>query len=274
MHRIGLIRKTIPITSRMGKGKKHRQFLDYFDDSDSIYGSSPRSGYRSGPGSVSSGSDVSYFIPKELALKPRNDMQRMYLQHLDDPKTSIIVATGPAGTGKTMIPSHVAIHKLHNRDIGKIVITRPAVSVEEQHGFLPGKLEEKMEPWLRPIFDVFYQYYSPDKIQRMVSSQTIEISPLAYMRGRTFEGAWIIADESQNMTPNQMLMLLTRIGQNSKMIITGDQRQHDRGFEHNGLSDFLRRIDGKEIDEIKHVKFSHQDVERHPVIPKILRLYD
>jgi phosphate starvation-inducible protein PhoH and related proteins len=261
-------RKTIPVICRMGKGKKHRQFLDYYDDGDSsVYGSSPGSG-------ISSLSESAYFVTKELALKPRNEMQKYYLGCLEDPKVSIVLATGPAGTGKTMIPSHVAIHKLHNRDISKIVITRPAVSVEEQHGFLPGKLEEKMEPWLRPIFDVFYQYYSPDRIQRLVGMQTIEISPLAYMRGRTFENAWIIADESQNMTPNQMLMLLTRIGQNSKMIITGDQRQHDRGFEHNGLTDFLRRIDGKEIGDIKHVKFGHGDVERHPVIPKILKLYE
>ena len=255
------------VVNKMGKGKKNRIMYDYEEDF-SVYGSSPAS-------SSSFLSDSSYFSqkPKELALKPRNDIQKKYLEHLEDPEASIIVATGPAGTGKTMIPSHVAIHKLHCSDIGKIVITRPAVSVEEQHGFLPGTLEEKMAPWLRPIFDIFYQYYSPEKIQKLISNQTIEISPLAYMRGRTFENAWIIADEAQNMTPNQMLMLLTRIGNNSKMIITGDQRQHDRGFEHNGLKDFLHRLEGREITEVKHVQFSHRDVERHKVIPKILGLY-
>jgi phosphate starvation-inducible PhoH-like protein len=145
--------------------------------------------------------------------------------------------------------------------------------VEEQHGFLPGSLEEKMEPWLRPVLDVFYQYYSPQKIQKMIQQQIIEISPLAYMRGRTFEHSWIIADESQNMTPNQMLMLLTRIGNQSKMIITGDPRQHDRGFECNGLTDFLERLKQKEIPEIEVIEFSHKDVERHTVIPKILAMY-
>ena len=259
--------KKMFVVNKMGKGKKNRIMYDYEEDF-SVYGSSPAS-------SSSFLSDSSYFSqkPKELALKPRNDIQKKYLEHLEDPEASIIVATGPAGTGKTMIPSHVAIHKLHCSDIGKIVITRPAVSVEEQHGFLPGTLEEKMAPWLRPIFDIFYQYYSPEKIQKLISNQTIEISPLAYMRGRTFENAWIIADEAQNMTPNQMLMLLTRIGNNSKMIITGDQRQHDRGFEHNGLKDFLHRLEGREITEVKHVQFSHRDVERHKVIPKILGLY-
>jgi phosphate starvation-inducible PhoH-like protein len=234
-----------------------------------VYGTSPVSA-----SSILSDASSSYFVPKSLALKPRNDKQKEYLQHLEDINISIIVATGPAGTGKTMIPSHVAIQKLHNNDINKIVITRPAVSVEEQHGFLPGTLEEKMEPWLRPIFDVFYQYYTPDKIQKLIAKQTIEISPLAYMRGRTFEDAWIIADEAQNMTPNQMLMLLTRIGNDSKMIITGDEKQHDRGFEHNGLQDFLNRMRNKDITEVKHVQFSYHDVERHKVIPKILKLYD
>lgn len=266
----GLSKKT-SIVSRMGKGKKNRIHYDYEEDF-SVYGSSPASS-----GSfLSESSYISQYQPKQLALKPRNELQKRYLEHLENPDANIIIATGPAGTGKTMIPSHVAIHKLHSGNIGKLVITRPAVSVEEQHGFLPGTLEEKMEPWLRPIFDIFYQYYTPEKIQKLMSNQTIEISPLAYMRGRTFENAWIIADEAQNMTPNQMLMLLTRIGNNSKMIITGDQRQHDRGFEHNGLSDFIHRLEGAgaDIPEVKHVQFTHQDVERHKVIPKILKLYN
>jgi phosphate starvation-inducible protein PhoH and related proteins len=262
-------KKSYPILSRMkGKGKKSQRILfDYYEDDVSVYGSSPAS-------ASSFLSDASYFVPKSLALKPRNDKQKEYVKHLEDVNISIIVATGPAGTGKTMIPSHVAIQKLYNNEINKLIITRPAVSVEEQHGFLPGTLEEKMEPWLRPIFDVFYQYYTPEKIQKLISHQTIEISPLAYMRGRTFEESWIIADEAQNMTPNQMLMLLTRIGNNSKMIITGDQKQHDRGFEQNGLRDFLNKIKNKDIPEIKHLEFTHEEVERHKVIPKILKLYE
>src|SRR5210317_1472444 len=263
-------KKTHPILRMRAKNKKNK-FLDDFDDYP-IYGFSPSS-------FSSSFDDDRFFQGKERYtkkpdFKPRNDNQRLYLELLENPKKSIILATGPAGTGKTMIPSYTAIDKLLDSEINKIIITRPAVSVEEQHGFLPGTLEEKMEPWLRPVFDVFYQYYTPPQIQKLIQNQVIEICPLAYMRGRTFENSWIIADESQNMTPNQMLMLLTRIGKHSKMIITGDIKQHDRGFEQNGLKDLLDRLDVKNISDIEVIKYSSSDVERHKVIPKILKLYN
>ncbi len=212
-------------------------------------------------------------MQKPITLKARNEMQQKYINTLENDAKNIIIAVGPAGTGKTMMPCHLGIRKLQNNEIAKLILTRPAVSVEEQHGFLPGSLEEKMEPWLRPVFDIFYQYYTPQKIQKLMQQQIIEISPLAYMRGRTFENSWIIADESQNMTPNQMLMLLTRIGQNSKMIITGDTKQHDRGFEQNGLKDLLIRLENKNIPEIDIVTFTAKDVERHKVIQEILKLY-
>ena len=208
-----------------------------------------------------------------VQVKPRNENQRKYLEVLESDNKCIVIAVGPAGTGKTMLPSHIGIKKLQNNEIDKIIITRPAVSVEEQHGFLPGTLEEKMEPWLRPVFDVFYQYYTPPQIQKLIQNQVIEICPLAYMRGRTFENSWIIADESQNMTPNQMLMLLTRIGKHSKMIITGDIKQHDRGFEQNGLKDLLDRLDVKNISDIEVIKYSSSDVERHKIIKEILNIY-
>lgn len=254
-----------------GKNRNNRhKYLSEYDDGDYILeGRSPASSsYTS-----SFLDDYQEMQLKPIQLKPRNEKQKQYLDVLDNPNKSIVVAVGPAGTGKTMMPCHIGIRKLQNNEINKLIITRPAVSVEEQHGFLPGSLEEKMEPWLRPVLDVFYQYYPPQKIQKMIQQQVIEISPLAYMRGRTFEHSWIIADESQNMTPNQMLMLLTRIGNESKMIITGDPRQHDRGFEFNGLTDFLDRLAQKEISEIEIVEFSHKDVERHKVIPKILEMY-
>ena len=258
---------------RRMKGKnrnnRHKYFSDYHDGDFALEGRSPASSSYSS----SLMDDYHEMQLKPVQLKPRNDKQKQYLEVLDNPSKSIVIAVGPAGTGKTMMPCHIGIRKLQNNEINKLIITRPAVSVEEQHGFLPGSLEEKMEPWLRPVLDVFYQYYSPQKIQKMIQQQVIEISPLAYMRGRTFEHSWIIADESQNMTPNQMLMLLTRIGNQSKMIITGDPRQHDRGFEYNGLTDFLDRLAQKEISEIEVVEFSHKDVERHTVIPKILAMY-
>lgn len=260
--------KKQPSILRMRAKNRKNKFFDEYDDF-SLYGISPSSF-----GSSFVDEKMIERYTKKPEFKPRNDNQQMYFNALDNPKKSIILATGPAGTGKTMIPSFIAIDKLLDSNINKIIITRPAVSVEEQHGFLPGTLEEKMEPWLRPIFDVFYQFTTPQKIQKLIEKQVIEICPLAYMRGRTFENSWIIADESQNMTPNQMLMLLTRIGNNSKMIVTGDERQHDRGFEDNGLNDFIKRLEGNTIEDIEHIKFTNKDVERHKVIPKILKLYN
>jgi phosphate starvation-inducible PhoH-like protein len=254
---------------RMGKSRQRHRYPTDYDDYDFSLEAA-----RS-PSSFSSSLDDSFMekMLKPVLLKPRNKRQEDYLRELENDQTNIILAVGPAGTGKTMLPCHIAMRKLQNNEINKIIITRPAVSVEEQHGFLPGSLEEKMEPWLRPVLDIFYQYYSPQKVQKLIQQQTIEISPLAYMRGRTFEHSWIIADEAQNMTPNQMLMLLTRIGNHSKMIITGDPRQHDRGFEQNGLTDFLNRLKTKPTLEIQTIEFEHKDVERHKVISKILEMY-
>ena len=152
--------------------------------------------------------------------------------------------------------------------MARLILTRPAVSVDEQHGFLPGTLEKKMEPWTRPMFDCLHKYISPKDVKNYV-----EICPLAYMRGRTFENAWIIGDEMQNSTPAQMKMLLTRLGEGSKMVVTGDVQQHDRGFEENGLSDLTRRV-FTVSDYIHHVAFTDEDVVRHPAIREILSMYD
>jgi phosphate starvation-inducible PhoH-like protein len=171
-----------------------------------------------------------------------------------------------------MIAVLTAIKALKEGVCEKIVVTRPAVSVDEQHGFLPGTLVEKMAPWTRPIFDVFEEYYSPREIEHMIAENIIEIAPLAYMRGRTFKNAWILADEMQNATPNQMKMLLTRIGTNSRIIVTGDVTQHDRGFEANGLRDFIARISDHNT-RIDAVQFEHSDVERHPAVKEVLAIY-
>lgn len=259
------------ISCRMrGKPKNRQKYddIDFILEGKSASVSSTNSYYLDHYSDSESGK-----IPKPVFLKARNERQQHYMDTLENPDKSIIISVGPAGTGKTMMPCHLGIRKLQNDEINKLIITRPAVSVEEQHGFLPGSLEQKMEPWLRPVLDVFYQYYTPQKIQKLIQQQIIEISPLAYMRGRTFENSWIIADESQNMTPNQMLMLLTRIGQNSKMVITGDIKQHDRGFEQNGLKDLLIRLEGKNIPDIDVITFTIKDVERHKVIQEILKLY-
>jgi len=146
------------------------------------------------------------------------------------------------------------------------------VSVDEQHGFLPGSLEKKMDPWTRPMFDAMYRYMSPKQVKTMIEDRRIEICPLAYMRGRTFDNAWIIGDEMQNSTPSQMKMLLTRIGDDSKIIVAGDIAQHDRGFENNGLSDLISRILNSSSD-ISHINFSENDIVRNQVIKEILSMY-
>jgi phosphate starvation-inducible PhoH-like protein len=166
---------------------------------------------------------------KEVKIVPRNFHQDDLLGLLEDKNINIVFATGPAGTGKTFISTLAGIRELKNNKIDKFVVTRPAVSVDEQHGFLPGTLQEKMAPWTRPIMDCFEEYYTPDQIEFMLGDNKVEIAPLAYMRGRTFKNSYIIADEMQNATDNQMKMLLTRIGEGSKLIVTGDLAQHERG---------------------------------------------
>ena len=141
----------------------------------------------------------------------------------------IVLGMGPAGTGKTFIACHTAVEQLKSTKIEKIIITRPIVSVEENMGFLPGSINEKMDPFTRPIFDVLSSSYDKKEIQLLIKKNIIEISPLGFMRGRTFDNAFIIADEMQNSSPNQMKMLLTRIGENSKLVITGDLEQSDYG---------------------------------------------
>jgi phosphate starvation-inducible PhoH-like protein len=211
---------------------------------------------------------------KKLQILPRNLHQEDLLEYLDDTSKHIVFATGPAGTGKTMMAVQMGIRKLEENLVDRIVITRPAVSVDEQHGFLPGDLKQKMEPWTRPIFDFLEEYYNPKQVLKMVEDKTIEISPLAYMRGRTFKRAWIIADEMQNATQEQTKMLLTRIGEGSKIVVTGDLPQHDRGFTNNGLKDFLNKFDTAKCQSISHVQFEKRDVERHPVVADVLQIYD
>ena len=220
--------------------------------------------------------EIKQYIRKkqQVNIVPRNLAQENYLELLKNPKKYIVFAIGPAGTGKTMLGVQMAIKQLKEGVFDKIVITRPAVSVDEEHGFLPGTLNQKMEPWTRPIFDVFEEYYHPKEIASMLENGVIEISPLAYMRGRTFKKAFIIADEMQNATPSQMKMLLTRIGEGSRMVVTGDLAQADRPKE-NGLLEFQRlfnlTINHKLLDM---VYFDVSHVERHPVVKEILAIYE
>ena len=220
--------------------------------------------------------NINNFLPKKqqsVDIKPRNRSQETYVLELTDPGKDIVFGIGPAGTGKTMIACMVAVKAFLAGEVEKIIVTRPAVSADEDLGFLPGTLEEKMAPWTRPIFDVFREYFYSNEIESMIAEGIIEISPLAYMRGRTFKNAYIIADEMQNATPNQMKMLLTRIGSNSKMIVTGDLAQADR-LKDNGLIDFCTHLDkNNETSKISIVKFGHKDIERHEVVTEVLKVY-
>ena len=186
----------------------------------------------------------------------------------------IVVTAGPAGTGKTYLAMQAAIKALKERACDRIVMTRPAVGVEgEQHGFLPGNLVAKMEPWTRPLLDVMREYYRPQDIIALIEDQVVEIAPLAYMRGRTFKNSWIIADEMQNATPAQAKMLMTRIGSNSKIVITGDVEQADRRYGDNGLIDLVERLQKNSVAGIAVCALESRDVQRHAIIGPVLKLY-
>ena len=218
----------------------------------------------------------SYYTKKrQVHLLPKTLNQEAYINLLTDPSKLIVFATGPAGTGKTMLAMLAGIKALKEGEITKIVLTRPAVGVDdERHGFLPGDLNQKMEPWTRPLFDVLAEYYDKKDIVRMLDEQIIEISPLAFMRGRTIKHSWIIADEMQNATPNQMKMLLTRLGEGSKMIVTGDTKQADRKDPDNGLLDFKGLVESyKNCMYVSGIELTGKDIQRHPAVVEILKIY-
>ena len=220
--------------------------------------------------------DFDTYLPQKkqrVSLYARNSTQQTYLEKLQDDSKSIVFAVGPAGTGKTMLAVQVGIKLFQEGIVDKIIVTRPAVSVDEDLGFLPGTLNEKMAPWTRPIFDVLGEYYQAKDIAKMLEEGVIEISPLAYMRGRTFKNAYIIADEMQNATANQMKMLLTRLGENSKMVVTGDLNQADR-LDNNGLSEFCRLMQNvSRLKYIDSIEFSARDIERHNAVKEVLAVY-
>ena len=218
-------------------------------------------------------------LKKKFIYYPLGHNQKKYVEFLENYNTSIIIGTGPAGCGKTLFACSAAVQALRNGHVDRIVMTRPLISVDDEEiGFLPGSLVQKMDPWTRPIFDILGEFYSKIQIHSMIQNGVIEISPLAYMRGRTFKRAFVIADEMQNSSPNQMLMMLTRIGDNSKLVVTGDVIQSDRtGI--NGLGDLIHKINQAKIrnvsnyDSIQTVHLNNQDVYRSNVVKQILDIY-
>ena len=221
---------------------------------------------------------------KKIKYFPRTDNQRAYVQALEDDFSPLVFGLGPAGTGKTLFACEVGIRALKMKLFDRIVITRPLVSVQQESvGYLPGNMKDKMDPWTRPIIDVLCEILSKEDVENMIKSGVVEISPLGYMRGRTFKNAWIIADEMQNSSPIQMKMLTTRIGDGSKMVINGDLQQSDFCGS-NGLDDILKRIrdfDNDSVqcseqtyDHIHLIEMQYYDIQRSPIVAKLMKIYD
>jgi phosphate starvation-inducible PhoH-like protein len=210
-------------------------------------------------------------------MEPRNPSQRKFLHLLQEKTIHVLVGAGAAGTGKTHCAVHTAVRALCGGHVSRIVLTRPAVPAGEDIGFLPGDMHSKLDPYLRPLFDVLYRYWTPKDVQRLIDAKLIEVVPLAFMRGLTLSDAFVIADEMQNASRAQVLMLLTRIGPNSKFVVLGDPDQHDRlaGNQESGLVDLLRRCERSDtkIQGVRVFRFGASDVVRHPVVATLLALY-
>ena len=205
--------------------------------------------------------------------KPRNESQYKFLNYLKRPDSKIVIASGPAGTGKTLFAVEEAVRNYLYDNCEKLIFTRPVVTVDEDIGYLPGTIEEKLGPFVRPLFDILYNFIPPKEVEAMISDKIIEIAPIGMLRGRTFKNSFIIADEMQNSTISQMKMLLTRIGENSKLVITGDLEQNDRHGEINGLEDFLNKIKGRRSNSINSIEFDKSDIEREKVVQEVLEIY-
>ncbi len=220
---------------------------------------------------VRHGVDTPGLIRPDLRVRPRTQGQQEYLEAIA--RHEMTFAIGPAGTGKTYLAMAVAVSHLMNKKVKRLILTRPAVEAGENLGFLPGDLEEKISPYLRPLYDALYAMVDLTKVQRMIEEQRIEVAPLAFMRGRTLDHSFILLDEAQNTTSEQMKMFLTRLGQGSRAIVTGDVTQCDlpRGTK-SGLAEAARIL--KSVPEIGIVHLSRRDVVRHPLVERIISAYE
>ncbi len=209
---------------------------------------------------------------RKKTIVPRSATQIDYMRALAS--RDIIFALGPAGTGKTYVAVAQAVSQLITGSVQRLILSRPAVEAGERLGFLPGDMKEKVDPYLRPLYDALYDCMPPEQVERRLASGEIEVAPIAFMRGRTLADAFVILDEAQNTTPAQMKMFLTRFGQNSRMVVCGDPRQVDipGGAEHSGLADAVRRLEG--VDGIAVTRFGTADVVRHPIVGRIVEAYE
>lgn len=209
---------------------------------------------------------------RKKTIVPRSVAQTHYMRQLVS--NDIIFALGPAGTGKTYLAVAQAVAQLITGSVQRLILSRPAVEAGERLGFLPGDMKEKVDPYLRPIYDALFDCMPPEQVERRIASGEIEIAPIAFMRGRTLADAFVILDEAQNTTPAQMKMFLTRFGQNSRMVICGDPNQTDLpgGTSGSGLNDAVRRLEG--VEGLSVVRFSAGDVVRHPIVGRIVEAYE
>ncbi|RPF72656.1 PhoH family protein [Aurantiacibacter spongiae] len=209
---------------------------------------------------------------RKKTIAPRSAHQADYMHLLA--KTDVIFALGPAGTGKTYLAVAQAVSQLITGSVQRLILSRPAVEAGERLGFLPGDMKEKVDPYLRPLYDALYDCMPPEQVDRRIASGEIEIAPIAFMRGRTLSDAFVILDEAQNTTKEQMKMFLTRFGQNSRMVICGDPKQVDipGGDRMSGLADAVGRLEG--VDGIGVTRFTAADVVRHPIVGRIVEAYE
>ena len=208
---------------------------------------------------------------KGKPVKPKTLGQEKYVQAIRD--NTIVIGVGPAGTGKTYLAVAMAVSAFRAKEVNRIILTRPAVEAGEKLGFLPGDLQQKVDPYLRPLYDALFDMLGAENFQRYQEKGNIEVAPLAYMRGRTLDDSFIILDEAQNTTTEQMKMFLTRLGFNSKMVVTGDITQIDLpDGKRSGLVEITKIL--KNIEDIKTVKFSEKDVVRHKLVQDIIKAYE
>ena len=219
-------------------------------------------------GLVESGKQRSY---GKKVIAPKSIMQRRYMDAIE--RYDLVFGIGPAGTGKTYLAVAMAVAALLSKRVSRIVLTRPAVEAGERLGFLPGTIQEKVDPYLRPLYDALYDMIDAEKIDKLLERNTIEVAPIAFMRGRTLSDSFIIMDEAQNATPEQMKMILTRQGFNSKMVVTGDVTQIDLGpGQRSGLIEVVDVL--RDVEGIRFVQFDDRDVVRHNLVQKIVKAYE